>query len=358
MRRMLSKGLTFAVMLLFLGMLVESSISGEAPDNTPPTSGVIDITVVEAWALLSNISNGVQIPIDVRTEGEWRNERIDTPYPEFPRHHNLYDLQENETKLQRFMSLYDGEEIILYCRSGGRSAVAGNLLVNSGFNGTIYNMLGGINAWKNNGLPTKVGNMPPNQPDPPIGPTMGVVNTLLTYHCTGNDPDDDIVRYGWDWDGDKEVDEWTNYYPSETTIDTSHAWTTPGVYNVQVMVEDLVGDNSSFSPPLSILVTPETPPFDIEITEPEKAFYINNHKMFPFPVPFVIGSIYIRVEILQGEVEKVEFYVDSNLKKTVYNEPYSWTWVEKTFGKHVVKAVAYDASENQDSDEITVWKFF
>ncbi|HID25569.1 MAG TPA: PKD domain-containing protein [Thermoplasmata archaeon] len=358
MRRIPSKGLSFSVVLMFLGPLVGSSISGEDLDNTPPTSSVIDITVEEAWYLLSNISNGVQIPIDVRTESEWRDERIDTPYPEYPRHHNLYDLQDNETILQDFMSLYDGEEVILYCRSGGRSMVAGNLLVNNGFNGTIYNMLGGITEWKNAGFPTKVGNTPPNQPTPPVGPATGEVNNSLTFSCIGYGPDDDVVRYGWDWDGDKEVDEWSSYYLSETTVHASHAWKTPGVYTVQVMVEDLVGDNSSFSPPLSILITPETPSFEIEIAEPGKAVYINNQRIFSFFAPLVIGSVDIKVEVVHGEVEKIEFYVDSNLKKTVYNEPYSWNWVEKTFGKHVVKAVAYDASGNQDSDEITVWKFF
>ena len=39
-----------------------------------------DITVQEAWDLLNNTSNGIQIPIDVRRNDEWNPEIIDTPF--------------------------------------------------------------------------------------------------------------------------------------------------------------------------------------------------------------------------------------------------------------------------------------
>jgi rhodanese-related sulfurtransferase len=112
-----------------------------------------DITVAEAYTLLTDTSNGIQIPIDVRTIGEWRTERIDTPYPEFPHHFELSWL--NETGIQEFTSLYQGNTVIIYCQSGGRSRSAAQILSDSGFNGTLYNMMGGINAWKNAGYPAK-----------------------------------------------------------------------------------------------------------------------------------------------------------------------------------------------------------
>jgi hypothetical protein len=37
---------------------------------------------------------------------------------------------------------------------------------------------------------------------------------------------------------------------------------------------------------------------------------------------------------------------------------YEWPWEERVFGKHTIKAVAYDNAENSTSDEILVWKFF
>ncbi|HHH80287.1 MAG TPA: hypothetical protein ENL13_05240 [Thermoplasmatales archaeon] len=357
MGRNLTKHLGFVVTLMFLMTLTGSSIDNRNLQNSFTTKDVINITVGEAWELLSDISNGIQIPIDVRTEEEWRSERINTPYPEYPRHYNLYDLQENHTLLQNLMSTYNGMELILYCKSGGRSSIAANLLSCSGFNGTIYNMLGGITEWKNTGLPTKTGNTSPNQPTQPKGPVVGEENILLNYSCNATDSDNDVIRYGWDWDGDDNVEEWTDYYPSEVTVALTHSWTKAGRYNIKVMVEDFVGDKSGFSPSLNVTITPENPP-EIKIIDPTKAVYLKNHKIIPFPVTVVIGSITIKADVFRGEAEKVEFYVDNKLKETVYNEPYSWVWSETTFGKHVVKTVAYDIVENQASDEITVWKLF
>ncbi|MFH0767380.1 MAG: hypothetical protein V1920_04750, partial [Bacillota bacterium] len=48
------------------------------------SSGYIDITAEEAWEMCASITNGITIPIDVRTDPEWTSERINTPYPEFP----------------------------------------------------------------------------------------------------------------------------------------------------------------------------------------------------------------------------------------------------------------------------------
>ena len=42
----------------------------------------ININVHEAWEFLNDTSNGIQIPIDVRKDYEWNDERIDTPVPE------------------------------------------------------------------------------------------------------------------------------------------------------------------------------------------------------------------------------------------------------------------------------------
>jgi rhodanese-related sulfurtransferase len=117
-------------------------------------NNLINITVDEAWTLLNDTSNGLQIPIDVRTEEEWRTEHIDTPSPENPRHHDYLEWADPNI-LQEFMSNYDGKEIIIYCGVGGRSKIAANILKENGFNGIIYNMLGGLTQWKNQGYPTE-----------------------------------------------------------------------------------------------------------------------------------------------------------------------------------------------------------
>ncbi len=115
--------------------------------------GITNISVEEAYELLTDTANGIQTPIDVRTLEEWLSGFIDTPPPENASHHPLSDLQD-EIKLQEFLELYDGRELVLYCHSGVRSLMAAEILVENDFTGTIYNMLGGIVAWKAAGYPT------------------------------------------------------------------------------------------------------------------------------------------------------------------------------------------------------------
>jgi len=231
--------------------------------------GYTDISVQEAWDMLNDPSpsNGIQIPIDVRTDSEWYGERIDTPYPEDPRHYCLSDLQ-NENGLQEFISLYNGSEVILSCKSGGRSASAANILVNSEFNGTIYNMVGGITAWNGAGFPTKLGNEPPYQPDEPSGPSAGITEYSYWFSTSTTDPDDDAIKYGWDWNGDDIVDDWTSYHPSATPVNISHSWTVAGTYDVKVIAEDNVGDQSDFSLVLTVTVVVNTLPDAPDITGP------------------------------------------------------------------------------------------
>ena len=39
---------------------------------------IINITAMQAWEMLQNESDGIQIPVDVRTFGEYFSERIAT----------------------------------------------------------------------------------------------------------------------------------------------------------------------------------------------------------------------------------------------------------------------------------------
>ena len=54
-------------------------------------------------------------------------------------------LNELPTRLAE-LEPYKGEEIVVYCRSGGRSAMATNFLMQNGFK-SVKNLKGGILAW-------------------------------------------------------------------------------------------------------------------------------------------------------------------------------------------------------------------
>ena len=194
----------------------------------------IDITAEEAWNFLNNLENGIQIPIDVRTDEEWIPNHIDTPFPEHPRHHCSCEWGD-QTILDDFISLYEGKEIILYCRSGSRSVSAANTLIDNNFNGVIYNMVGGITSWENNGYPT-IGNRPPEIPQI-NGISSGQVGINYDFTISTNDPDWDDVYYYINWgDGNSEIYE--EAYGSGEEVNFTHIWMSSGTFNINVKARD------------------------------------------------------------------------------------------------------------------------
>ncbi len=96
--------------------------------------------VNEAYALLQQHPEEVVL-LDVRSEGEYNNDgRIEGA--------RLIPLDVLEKNLS---ALPKEKKIIVYCRSGSRSISASRLLEQHGFK--VYNMNGGINAWRAEGLP-------------------------------------------------------------------------------------------------------------------------------------------------------------------------------------------------------------
>jgi len=98
-------------------------------------------------------------------------------------------------------------------------------------------------------------NNPPQTPTKPTGPESGTVDISYTFATSSIDPDNDSISYGWDWNGDNSVDEWTAYYPSGQTVSASHAWASTGTYNIKVKAKDERGAQSGFSSPLTVVIS-------------------------------------------------------------------------------------------------------
>lgn len=321
--------------------------------------GYTDITVSEAYDLLTNLDNGLQIPIDVRTDSEWIGQRINTSYPEDPRHH-CSCAWSDPSVVQEFIDQYQGEEIILYCRSGVRSVQAAEILVNNNFDGIIYNMLGGISQWESSGYPTNKGNTVPDIPNV-LGPTECIIGNYYTYSAKARDPDFDAVRYGWDYDGDKSVDEWTDFNFSDTLQNTNILWDKIGSYTISVIAEDRVGDQSISwgSLIVSVISDDQTNPI-VDIIKPSKYIYLNNKEVLPFFIPFIIGDIDITINSVdeQSGIDYVELYINNEKVGNSTEEEYIFNWDEKVFGRFTIKAIAYDKASNTAVDSIDIWKFF
>lgn len=346
---------TVVLMIVFIGIISASSVTAMNAGWTSRNIGIqyqnqlslqslsyIDITVEEAWDFLTDPTNGIQRPIDVRTYNEWYEERIDTPFPEEPKRHS--DFSDNGVK--EFIATYNGTDVVLYCLAGGRSSSAAQVLAGSTYNGTIYNMVGGITEWKAHGYPTKKSNQPPRAPDTPSGPTVAVVGIASTFITVATDPNNDTVKYGWSWDGDDIIEEFTTYYPSGTLMSTSHMWLQPGQYEVKVKAVDNVGEESDFSDIFSIQVTqPPNPP----IIEGETSGKSGVEYEYSFTVVDLdLDDLYVFIDWGDGELEE---WIGPYTSGQTITVSHSWT----TDGTYLIKAKTKDVySAESDWATLTV----
>lgn len=96
---------------------------------------------------------------------------------------------------------------------------------------------------------------PPNIPTTPYGPSSGSITEPYSFTTSSTDIDGDNICYGWDWNNDNIVDQWTTKTPSETTIETAHTWNEVGTYTFKVKAKDDHGLTSSFSSEKTIQIT-------------------------------------------------------------------------------------------------------
>jgi len=106
----------------------------------------------------------------------------------------------------------------------------------------------------------------------------------------------------------------------------------------------------------------------IDIIKPDRfCLFVNDEiKIYPnIPLnsflkhgtSIVIGDITIVTKELQP-LSKVEFYLGKKLVYTDDMSPFQWNWDSFSFGRHKVKAVAYDMNGEQAGyDDTIVWKF-
>jgi phage shock protein E len=122
-----------------LGLFVSSCSSGNA-------EGYKNISVTSADSLIKADTNVVIL--DVRTPGEFSSETGHI------KNAKLIPVQELEGRIAE-LSSYKDRTIVAYCRTGGRSAKAADILAKKGFN--VVNVEGGITSWNESGLPTEKG---------------------------------------------------------------------------------------------------------------------------------------------------------------------------------------------------------
>jgi len=122
--------------LVFVALLLAASLSSSIV-KPAVAAGYTDVTVSEAKAMID--TNQFLMVVDVRNESEYDAGHI--------RNAKLIPLWELAARLNE---LNKTDEILVYCRAGGRSANASQVLSSDGFS-HVYNMLGGITEWTREG---------------------------------------------------------------------------------------------------------------------------------------------------------------------------------------------------------------
>lgn len=123
------------IIFIFLSISFFSLNTTAISVNAKPVEGYVNVTVTEAYNLIENTTN--LFILDVRTEDEYEAGHINNSYL-LP-----YDeIIANQDKLPPNKS----HPILVYCRSGVRSVIASNTLVELNYT-QIYNLEGGYREW-------------------------------------------------------------------------------------------------------------------------------------------------------------------------------------------------------------------
>jgi len=108
-----------------------------------------------------------------------------------------------------------------------------------------------------------------------------------------------------------------------------------------------------------ILVTEDNESPEVHIEKPKEGYlYIFDRALLPIGKTLIIGRITVVVNATdESGIDRVEFYIDDNLKTTDEESPYEWQWSEFAIGNHEIKVVAYDNSGNKAEDRMNVLIF-
>lgn len=101
----------------------------------PKSEGVKNISIKDLEILLKK---DIQL-VDVRTPEEWKKGIIKNALK--------IDITSDNFEVNALKQLDKSKPVYLYCRSGIRSLIAGEMLYKHGF--TVYNFEDGYNEWKN-----------------------------------------------------------------------------------------------------------------------------------------------------------------------------------------------------------------
>jgi hypothetical protein len=207
-----------------------------------------------------------------------------------------------------------------------------------------------VRAQDNDGFYSDISSVTPTVDNTPpeilSGPsTTSVTDSSATIQWETDEPGDCIVEY---WTGSEDVDLKTkSALVTEHNIiltDLSESTT----YHYRIKTRDALGNekDEDVERTFTTASSPDTTPPDVTISN------INDFDV-------ITGNVQVEVDAHDNKgIDRVEFYVNSQLKSTDSSSSYSWLWKtadgQYPDGFYSLKIVAYDLNDNHAEDEITV----
>lgn len=101
-----------------------------------------------------------------------------------------------------------------------------------------------------------------------------------------------------------------------------------------------------------------TPGMDIVVPR-EGYLYINGREIFSIKLAtIIIGPITVMVDaVSEASIERVEFYMNGEMRHTDHYPSYSWICDENLFSRATIGAKAYDYEQDSQEKEMHVWIF-
>ena len=178
------------------------------------------------------------------------------------------------------------------------------------------------------------------------------------YHNNFQENDQNAYDEGSNnWDNGKRGNYWDDYTGEDANGD--------GIGDTP---HPIPGGSNQDNFPVMVPNGEDSVPPEVYITRPLDSYlYVNIQDLIEFQIllrfifisAIIIGKIDIEVNAFDNlsGINRVEFYIDDELKDVDDTKPYSWTWDEKvTFFPYEIKVIAYDNAGNQNSDIRKVWK--
>ena len=173
----LKKGKMMLAIMLVVAMGLTSCVFTHTPSTpNPPSVTYKNVVAAEAQQLIQEKGN--LIILDVRTQSEYDSGHILNAV--------LIPVAELADRLGE---LDRTKAILVYCRSGSRSAQASQILVNNGFL-QVYNLEGGLVAWQEAGA---IVNHPPIIERLTANENQLSPASSCQIECVASDPDDNDI---------------------------------------------------------------------------------------------------------------------------------------------------------------------